>query len=53
MRFIDLAPELMLDEEDDHYIDHTNQKQSLFIQSFKQSLQASNFQDDWLNNDIK
>ena len=31
MRFIDLAPEQMIDEEDENYIDQVYQKQQMFI----------------------
>lgn len=52
MRFIDLAPEQLIDEEDENYIDLVYQKQQMFISSMKAKLKPTDFQDDWLSNDL-
>ena len=40
-----------MDEEDENYIDQVYQKQQMFIQTMKQTLKESDFQNDWLSND--
>ena len=42
----------MIDEDDENYIDLVYQKQQMFIQSMKTKLKPSDFQEDWLSNDV-
>ena len=39
------------EEEDENYADQVYQKQLMFIQTMKQTLKESDFQNDWLMND--
>ena len=49
MQLIDLAPEQMIDDEDDNYIDQVYQKQQKFTSEFNSKVQSDAFDNDWLN----